>query len=390
MFGHNFKYAFKTLIKNKMLIFWTFAFPLILGTFFYMAFSDIEKNEKLEVFDIAIVDTPNFYENTAFVETFKTLGDSSSEDQLFSISYVNLEEAKSLLSSKKIVGYLLIEDTPKVVVLESGINETILQFVVDEILEQEQIIQDYIMKNGPNFMMDTGFDYHVFIDNIIKHIDSYEINIHDISNKKMSYTMIEYYTLIAMTCLYGGILGMTSMNQNLANMSNKGKRVSISPVPKGLIVISSLLASFVVQLIGLALLFIYIIFALHVDFGNSIHLVVLLAIIGSLAGLTLGVVISSCIKAQEATKIGIIIAITMLGSFLSGMMGITMKYVVDKNIPILNLINPANMITDGFYALYYYDTFNRYWFNVISLLLFSLIMIILAFISLRRQKYDSI
>lgn len=35
--------------------------------------------------------------------------------------------------------------------------------------------------------------------------------------------MIEFYTLIAMTCLYGGMLSMVSINQTLANMSNKGK-----------------------------------------------------------------------------------------------------------------------------------------------------------------------
>ena len=47
MFIHNFKYTFKTLFRNKSLLFWTFAFPIILGTFFNMAFSDIESSEKL-------------------------------------------------------------------------------------------------------------------------------------------------------------------------------------------------------------------------------------------------------------------------------------------------------------------------------------------------------
>ena len=46
-------------------------------------------------------------------------------------------------------------------------------------------------------------------------------------------------------------------------------------------------------------------------------------------------------------KIGILIAIVMFFCLLSGMMGITLKYVIDKNVPILNMINPASMITDG-------------------------------------------
>lgn len=72
------------------------------------------------------------------------------------------------------------------------------------------------------------------------------------------------------------------------------------------------------------------------------------------------------------------------------MMGITMKYIVDKNVPIINKLNPPSMITDGFYSLYYYDTLNRYLFNITSLLIFSGIMILISYFGLRRQKYDSI
>ena len=67
-----------------------------------------------------------------------------------------------------------------------------------------------------------------------------------------------------------------------------------------------------------------------------------------------------------------------------------MKYIIDKNVPLLNKINPVNMITDGLYSLYYYSSFNRYYFNIISLVIFSVIMITISYLSLRRQQYDSI
>ena len=95
-------------------------------------------------------------------------------------------------------------------------------------------------------------------------------------------------------------------------------------------------------------------------------------------------------KTNENAKTGILITLTMFWCYLSGMMGITMKYVVDKNIPIINKINPASMITDGFYSLYYYDTLDRYWTNMISLFIFAFIPIAISFFHLRRQKYDSI
>ena len=155
-------------------------------------------------------------------------------------------------------------------------------------------------------------------------------------------------------------------------------------------ILASLGASFLVQIIGVLLLFVFTIFVLNVDYGSNILLVILLAIVGSFAGLSLGVFASSVLKKSENTKLGFIIGLTMVCSFFAGMMGITMKYIIDKNVPIINQINPVSMITDGLYSLYYYDTLNRYLFNVISLLIFSFVLIIISFIFLRRQKYDSI
>jgi len=109
-----------------------------------------------------------------------------------------------------------------------------------------------------------------------------------------------------------------------------------------------------------------------------------------LAGLSLGLIVGTVFKSNENMKTGIVIAVTMFGCFLSGMMGVTMKYVVDKNVPILNKINPASMITDGFYALYHYTTLSRYWFNIASLLIFAFVMMAISYLVLRRQKYDSI
>ena len=77
MFVHNFKYSIKTLFRNKALIFWTFAFPIILGTFFNMAFSNIEKSEKLDIINIAIVNNDEFNNNEVFKTAFNSLSDKN-------------------------------------------------------------------------------------------------------------------------------------------------------------------------------------------------------------------------------------------------------------------------------------------------------------------------
>lgn len=392
MFLHNFKYSLKILFKNKMLIFWTYAFPIILGTFFSLAFSNIENSEKFDIIDIAIVNNEQFSNNIVLKESFNVLGDEDRKEQLFNIKYVDLDEATKLLENDEISGYLLVEESPKVIVKTSGTSQTILKYVTEEIIQDESVLTNIIEEKLNSNPIDGNINEYIqtIRDDALKMLDINSLQIRDITSKKLSYTMIEFYTLIAMAALYGGIIGMTAINQNLANMSNNGKRIAVSPTNKIKIIFSSLLSSFIVQIIGLFILFVYTIFVLKVDYGNNLPLIILLALVGSLAGLSFGMAVGTILKAGENAKVGIIIAFTMLGSFLSGMMGITMKYIIDTNVPLVNKLNPVNMITDGFYSLYYYNTYNRFYFNVISLLIFSLIMIILSALSLRRQKYDSI
>ena len=393
MFIHNFKYALKTLFRNRMLIFWTFAFPIILGTFFNMAFSNIENSEKLDIINIAIINNEDFKNSEIFKDAFEKLSDKNNEDRLFNIKYVTESEAKKLLENKEIVGFLKLEENkPKVTFATSGIDETIFKYVTEELVQTADIFKNLSEEEIKKEIMSGNFniDYESIYKKIAEITEKQDVKLTNISNKNLSYTMIEFYTLIAMACLYGGIIGVVAINQNLANMSNKGKRVAVSPTSKAKLVLSSVCASYITQIIGVALLFIYTIFVLKVDYGDNLGLVIALAMAGSLAGLSIGTFVATVFKTNEGTKNGIIIAFTMLGCFLSGMMGITMKYIIDKNIPIVNKLNPASMITDGFYSLYYYETLDRYFFDLASLLVFAFILISVSYISLRRQKYDSI
>ena len=322
MFIHNFKYSLKTLFRNKALIFWTFAFPIILGTFFNMAFSNIESSEKLDIINIAIIKNDDFNNNEIFKTAFEELSDKNNDDRLFETRYTTEEEAKKLLEDEEIVGYMkLVNDEPKLTFTTSGINETIFKYVSEEITQTSNIIK-YLSEEEIKKEMIAGnynIDYESIYNRVIELTEEDNVRLNNVSNSNLSYTMIEFYTLIAMACLYGGLLGAVAINQNLANMTNQGKRVSVSPTSKGKIILSSVLASYITQLVGVALLFLYTIFVLKVDYGNKLGLDIALAMAGSLAGLSIGVAVATTIKSNDNVKTGIIIAITMLGCFLSGM-----------------------------------------------------------------------
>ena len=391
MFIHNLKYTIKTLFKNKVLIFWTFAFPIVLGLFFNMAFSNIEKDEKLQVFDIAVVNNNAFQKEKIYQDALKKL--EHGKDKLFNIKYVSQKKANKLLNNSDIKGYIIFKnDKPEVVIKENGTYQTIIKFVITEINQNKIMIENLSKKEVETEIANgnVSIDQEKIVDNILNKIKSEKVEFKNISNSNLSYMQIEYYTLIAMACMYGGMLGLTAINNSLANMSSKGKRISLSPNKKSVIVLSSAIGSYIVSLVGLVLLLVFLKLILKVDFGNNAFLVILLSLVGNLAGISLGVLIASIFRVSEGAKTGITIAITMFLSVLSGMMGVTLKYVIDKNIPVVNLINPNNLITDGFYSLYYYDTLSRYFRDISYLLIFIIICLTISFISLRREKYDSI
>lgn len=387
MILHKFKYTLKILLKDRMLVFWTFVFPLLLGTFFMMAFADVEKGEVLDIIDIAIVDNKEYQSNDSYVQVFDELSDQSNTDRLFDIVYVDETEAKELLQQKKISGYVKIEnDQPNVTVISNGINETILKQVVDEIESQKALLKTIA---NPQRLSQYHFDFDKLYQEVTSLLNQ-EVTFHDRTRNHLSYTMIEFYSLIAMACLYGGLFVKKVLFNELANVSSLGKRNSVAPMSKLKMICGSLMASYLVQLIGLFLLYLYTIFVLNVDYGSHFGMIILLSMAGSLAGLALGVGVSCLCQKSENTKMVIMLAITMAGSFLSGMMGITMKYIVDSQYPIINKINPVGMITDGLYTLYYYDNFDRFYFDVLSLLVFSAIVIVISVLKMRRAKYDRI
>ena len=214
-----------------------------------MAFSEIKDGLKLEVFDIAIVDNDNFNNNEFYVNAYKSL--SEGKDKLFNIKYVSKNEANKLLDDKKIAGYVEFEsNNSNIVVKENGINETILKTVTDEIIRESDM-----SKNIIQYEISSGnIDYNNIQQKVMTILNEKKEVINEIEKNKLDVTMIEYYTLIAMALLYGGIISMTSLNYSLANMSENGKRVAISPTNKLKVILSSLCASYIVQAIGIILL----------------------------------------------------------------------------------------------------------------------------------------
>lgn len=383
MFFHNFKYTLKVLFKNKGLLFWTFAFPIIMATLFNMAFGNWVESEKFDPINIAIINN-SYYETNSLAKTIFDSISKKDENQVFEIIYTTKEEANNLLNDKKITGYIEYKNNNSDIVIDSNsVSSTIIKSVVDEINTYSIMFDDLIQ-----YESNKTSNMNEIINNVTNKIANIQIKTKDISLKKFDIVIIEYYSLIAMTCLYGGFISLTCISNSLASSSKNGKRVEAAPTKKSITIFSSLLAGFIAQMIGALLLLGYI-KLIGIDLYIDNIKLLIITILGVLSGISLGLIISTVSNKNDDTKLGIIIAISMACSVLAGMTGVSLKHVIDTKLPLLNKINPAAMITDGLYSLYYND-FNRYMTNIISLLLFVTVLVLISIYSLRRKKYDNI
>jgi len=203
-------------------------------------------------------------------------------------------------------------------------------------------------------------------------------------------TVIYFYTIIAMACFYGGFLGMKEVNAIQADQSPQAARVNVAPTRKLRTFLPSIVAASLVQLASILLLLAFLVFVVKVGFGSQIGYILLLCLSGCIMGVSFGTMIGALVKGGEGVKIGILIGTSMTLSFFAGMMYVQVKYIITSAVPAMAYLNPLNVITDGFYSLYYYQTHARYFTNLTVLWAFTILFSTITILRLRRLKYASI
>ena len=384
MFFHNYKYALKTLLKNKALVFWTLAFPFILAIFFNLAFARLHDYDQFEPFDVAVVND-DAYNESAFSEGFKTLGEG--DDRLINIKNMSRDEAEAMLDDKKVEGIVFVEDgQAHVKIKENGTDQTVLKMATEQVAQMADMGSDIAMlevqrATGPINPNEIKAKVEAALLNAEPKItdDSHVMNV----------VSIEFFTLIAMACMQGAMLSSEMLNRCLPNLSNRGKRVAIAPTKKSVVVLSNLLAGFTMLLGSVVLLILFMRFVLGVDFGDNMGLIMLLAGIGSLTATMFGMLLAVTFKMSDNAKQVVVLIITMVGCLFAGMFG-GMKFFFDEACPWMNKINPVGLITDGFYSLLYYDDMTRFIVNAVSLIALAAIFFVLSVRNLRRARYDSV
>ena len=218
---HLLKYSFLSKIRNFNIVFWPLVFPLVLGTFFYFAFGNINEAD----FQTVPVDT-------FFLTYLEQVGESNPD--LLKQEEMSEKEALEALQDKKVEGIYYVGKEPSLTVAGTGIEESILQTVLDSCENTRTTITN-IMKKNPEMDIETITNL-LSTDSLVKEVS--------LGGRTIDGNVQFFYALIAMACLYGCFIGFGSAIGIQANITPLAARRCVTPTHKLKLILTDQLTSF--------------------------------------------------------------------------------------------------------------------------------------------------
>lgn len=378
---HLFRYRFLQIIRNFPNMFWALLFPIILGTLFYLSFGsaglESTGESSWDEVKVAVVKDRGTSENARAFEEFL----SQMDGEMLDIQDISTEsEALKALNEETVSGIFYVRDTPSLTVAKNGLNESILTSVLESYNQNAAMFRE-IALTRPEKLMDA-----------LNALDDYRNTTAEVSlgGKDLDPNVQYFFALVAYACLSGAFLGVQSSVDGQANISALGARRSITPTHKLTLILIDMTVLFMIHFFNILILCLYVTRVLGVSLGDDIGALLLVDFMGSMIGVCLGVAIGCLARISYGMKMGVCVLFTLFPGFLAGLMFGNMKNIIELHCPLINRINPAAVLSDAFYCMGIYNDMERFTRCLVILAVMSTLLLTVAFLGIRRERYDSI
>ena len=206
---HTIKYSMRTVIRNWSACFWLILFPMILGTLFKIALSNL--GVPLERIPVAVVTAENAGKQE--IETFRRAADNLGEEDLLEIRYCEKEEALELLEKEEVEGILTVGKRISLSISGKSYNDR---------------------KNMNRNILNTFVNRYNHLEDVVSGMreEHFYNREESLSATKGDNYVAYFYNLLAMTCMFCSMSGLEISLNNQGNLTALGARHNISPMPK--------------------------------------------------------------------------------------------------------------------------------------------------------------
>ena len=398
---HSLKYAFITTVKNKNTFVWTFIFPIALSTFMFLSFGNVYKDE-LVMNSIPVAVEEGFEETQISVQNFLEGAKQNNGDPYFVVSVLSKEAAEEALENGDVSAIVTTEGlTPTVVVNGNDFKEEIVITAMNEYLKHQQtvigIMSDYV-KNG--FVDENGEsialgkltpeqteEASAAILAKLEELETDETFFNETSLAKGPQNVYNnfFYATFAMGCLFACLGAVNLTDKLMPGRTPLSGRLNICGTSKLKMVISQMSVNLLVVFAAQMGAYFYM-RLIGIELTDDILAVAGILLAGASFGISLGVLIGAIPRLGEGSKVGIGVGVTMLISFLADLCTTGIKDSIERNMPIINRISPAALISDSFMTIYVYDDYDRYFRNLITLVAMAVVITTIAIFILSRSR----
>lgn len=389
-----FKGALTVLTRKRELFIWSLAFPILLSTMFMLMFANLDDATAFDPVATAVVADAHYDEATAFSSVIDELGEEG-DDQLLDIrTFTTVDEARNALTAGEVIGIVSVEadGTPKLAVSpDSGglgveqIGRTILDTVMNTYVRNADLLASLAADN-PLALADPDL-----VEEALTHGNAtVQVSLtHSTPVQSVRY----YYALLGMAALFCGQVGMLAICETQPNLTPLGARRAIGATSRGKTLVATLAASWAISFACLLVAFLFIRFVVGVDFAGREGMCVVAIAVAALFATSLGTLLGSLPKVGFGVKTGLLTGLTCLLSLFAGLYGEPCMDLADqiaREAPVLAAVNPAKVVTDAFYSLYYYDSLVPFAEKAGILLIMTVVLFAVSALFVRRQRYASL
>ena len=397
--GTSFLVSVKSLVRTPSVIVWVLAFPLIMSAIFLFMFSGMRTDGVVDPVPVALV-APAGEKDDAPAGSFTQVAEALAEpgeDQLLDLRRVGTaDEAEVLLSSGEIDGYFEIasDGAPALTVGsaytlssadgETAVNRTILETVASSYVQSRALLEE-VARRDPAALADPA----AVADALGIQVDVEQVQI---THARPEEIVRYYYALLGMGALMASQAGMLAVAQAQPGVSALGARRAVSGTSRLRQLAGCVLGAWAVSTVALTLAFAFLRLVVGVDFGGREGLALVSVAVCALLATALGACVGALpLSAGISARSGILTALTCVLSLFAGLYGTAAMELADNlahTLPWTSWVNPAKLVCDTFYALYYYTSLAPFAARLAACVAGALALLAVAGAIFRRQSYE--
>ncbi|MBW3091426.1 ABC transporter permease [Bifidobacterium sp. 82T10] len=419
--------SLKSNLRNTSALFWLIVFPIALSTMFNVVFGGLDKAMSITPVPVAVVEDAN-WTNAVGADTLITalsgkqtdngktgtangagtttdgadtlIGDISVDVRLLDATTVaSATKARELLDSGTTGGIIAADHDGRLALTLSSdtvanannstgaVGLDVSLAALDNVLDQYNRTGATVraaLKDNPAAAITRDF-WHG-IGSAMN--GTTEVTL---TNFKPAAMARYYYALMGMACLMAMSTMIYTVTTAQANLSALGIRRTVAPLGRARQLVAGFLAGWLCSCVCLLVALAYIRYVCGIEVGGREPLAVLAVIVASFMTCSLGTMIGAIPKLTAGVKQGLSTAISCGLSLFSGLYGgfaMELSDLISRRAPLLADINPTQQVTNLFYSLMYYDSYQPFARTCAVLLAMSAVFLAAGVIMLRRQRYE--